>query len=308
MKNIIKAKPNEYHFATWIKKRIKNNLNFLAIAEGQTGAGKSWAMLSLAYNIDPDFEVKQVAFSFREVMAIINADWFKKKKWKIILFDEPQTDISNRTWQSLTNKLMNYLVSTFRHQNIVLLFATPYADFIDSQTKKLIHCVFDVRGHSRKTKKAQVRPKLLQYNSKLKKFYEHSLYVIDRGGYNKLTMMFIDEPPKQLIEPYEEKKTDFTTLLNQDIQKQLDELALKKMPVVEDKEKPDNLHKLDGRDLQWYNHIKSNPYKTQQKYADDLGANQVNISDFYIKCDKKGVNIRKFVGKSPTKPKKRINE
>jgi len=236
MQNIIKGKDGEYNFTTWIKKRIKNNLNFLAIAEGPTGAGKSWAMLSLAYNIDPTFEIRQVAFSFKEVMDIINADWFKQKKLKVILFDEPQTDISNRTWQSLTNKLMNFLMSTFRHINCILLFATPYSDFIDSQTKKLIHCIFDVRGHSRQTKKTQVRPKLLQWNSKLKKFYEHSLYVIKAGGFQKLSMMYIDIPPQHLIKPYEEKKTAFTTALNKSIQQQLDALALKNAPKIEKEE------------------------------------------------------------------------
>jgi len=48
MKNIIKYKEGEKSWILWIKKRIKNNLNFLAIAEGPTGIGKSWALLSIA--------------------------------------------------------------------------------------------------------------------------------------------------------------------------------------------------------------------------------------------------------------------
>ncbi len=191
---------------------------------------------------------------------------------------------------------MNYLVSTFRHQNIVLLFATPYSDFIDSQTKKLIHCVFDVRGHSRKTKKAQIRPKLLQYNSKMKKFYEHSLYVIDKGGYNKLSMMFIDAPPKHLIDPYEEKKTDFTTALNQDIQRQLDELALKNMPVVEVEEQPDNTHLLKAKWQDWFNYIKEHPNLKQQEYHKVLGTEGNGFKTFKQKCKKIGVNIEQYLG------------
>lgn len=272
-------------------------------------SGKSWGMLSLAYNIDPEFSIDQVAFSFREVMTIINSDWFKKKKWKIILFDEPQTDISNRAWQSLTNKLMNYLVSTFRHQNIVLLFATPYSDFIDSQTKKLIHCVFDVRGHSRKTKKAQIRPKLLQYNSKMKKFYEHSLYVIDRGGYNKLTMMFIDEPPKHLIKPYEEKKTAFTDALNKDIQRQLDALAEKNAPkILLDDDEPEPIHTLSAHFQRWYHHIENNPDHTMSCYAQELGIHQGEITRLCKKCDKIGINIRKYIGKKSKSPNQKINK
>jgi len=36
MRNIIKYKKGEHSWITWIKKRIKENLNFLAIAEGPT--------------------------------------------------------------------------------------------------------------------------------------------------------------------------------------------------------------------------------------------------------------------------------
>ena len=228
MRNIIKKKVGESGWVTYIKKRIRHNLNFLAIAEGPTGIGKSWMLIRVAYEIDKDFETRQVAFSFKQVMEIINSDWFKEKKWKIIIFDEAQTDISNRQWQSLTNKLMNFLLSTFRHQNIILLFSSPYSDFVDSQTMKLIHCKFEVRGHSKKRKITLVRPKLLQYNSKLKKFYEHSLYVIDKNRYNKLVFWDVNKPPQHLIEPYEKDKTEFTSRLNKDILQDLQEFADKK--------------------------------------------------------------------------------
>jgi len=182
MKNMIMYKKGESSWVRWIKKRITHNLNFVSLAQGPTGIGKSWAMLKLAYDIDSTFTIDQVAFDFKGVMEIINAEWFKKKKWKIIIFDEAQTSISNRQWQSKANKLMNYLLSTFRHQNIIFLFTSPYSDFLDSQSMKLLHCVFDCKGWNKKTKKSTMRPKLLQYNSKMKKFYEHSLYAIKKTG------------------------------------------------------------------------------------------------------------------------------
>ncbi len=224
MKNIIKFKTGEDSFIRWIKQRIKNNLNFLAIAEGETGIGKSWGLLSIAYQIDKNFEPRQVAFSFKQVMNIINSDWFDKKEWKIIIFDEAQTDISNRSWQSLTNKLMNYLLSTFRHRNIVLLMTSPYSDFLDSQTIKLIHCKFDIKGHSKKTKLTKIRPLLLQYNSQRQKMYYHSLFVIRERKYNKLVNWSVPRPPKHLRDPYEKDKIAFTDRLNKNIMKELEGL------------------------------------------------------------------------------------
>lgn len=224
MKNVIRFKKGENSFIQWIKQRIKNNLNFLAIAEGETGIGKSWALLSIAWQIDNSFEPRQVAFSFREVMSIINSEWFPKKDWKIILFDEAQTSISNRSWQSLTNKLMNYLISTFRHQNIILLMTSPYSDFLDNQTMKLMHCKFDIKGHDRKKKLTKIRPLLLQYNSQRQKTYYHSLFVIRNGKYNKLINWYVPKPPKHLIDPYEKDKIAFTDRLNKEIMAELDSL------------------------------------------------------------------------------------
>ncbi|MCK5293667.1 MAG: hypothetical protein KAJ49_03370 [Arcobacteraceae bacterium] len=298
MKNMVMFKAGEEAWITYIKNRIRSNLNFIAIAEGSTGIGKSWAMLSIAYQIDPDFNIDQVAFSFKEVMQILNANWFKKKKkWKVIFFDEPQTDISNRAWQSLTNRLLNYLVSTFRHQNVILLFASPYSDFIDSQTQKLLHCKFVIKGHSRQTKLTLIRPKLQQYNSKMKKFYEHSLMVSSKKGTFKVTQWSVTRPPKHLIDPYEEKKEEFTAGLNKEILQQLEGLDKKKKGAVEVEEKEDKSHLLKALWQGWYNYIKEHPNKKQKEYAKELGTTQGEVSRFYVKCDKIGVNIRKFVGK-----------
>lgn len=221
-------KEGEQSWIRWIKKRIINNLNFLAIFEGPTGIGKSWSALSIAHDIDKEFNPReQVAFSFKELMRIINkfndkTTELSKKKFKVILFDEAQTNLSNREWQSRVNKLFNYLLSTFRHQNIILLFTSPYSDFIDSASMKLIHCKFEVKGWSAETKKTHIRPKLLQYNSRMKKFYEHSLYVIKDKKVNKLVYWLVDCPPKHLIEPYEQMKSEFTANLNKEITEELE--------------------------------------------------------------------------------------
>ena len=261
-------------------------------------SGKSWAMLRVAYEIDPEFSIDQVAFSFKEVMEILNNPDFKKKKWKVIFFDEPQTEISNRAWQSLTNRLLNYLVSTFRHQNVVLLFATPYSDFIDSQTQKLIHCKFVVKGHSRQTKLTTIRPKLQQWNSKMRKFYEHSLMVSSRMGTFKITNWSVTRPPQHLIDPYEEKKTAFTSGLNKDILQQLDDAEKKNKPAEEIIELPDNTHLLKAKWQDWFNYIKEHPHLTNKEYGKAFGVFDSELNTFYHKCDKIGANIRKYLGKS----------
>jgi hypothetical protein len=298
-------KQGEHSWVRYIKMRIKSNLNFLALAEGSVGAGKSWAMLSVAYLIDQTFDIRQVAFSFKEVMHIINADWFKKKKWKIIVFDEPQISISNRQWQSLTNRLFNFLLSTFRHQNVILLFATPYADFIDVASQKLLHCKFEVKGHSTKTNLTTIRPKLLQYNSRMKKFYEHSLYVTHKGksgASTKLVKWNVPRPPQHLIDPYEEKKSAFTHSLNKDIEGQLDTMETKQKEKdnpqeITIEENGENTQFLNNYEKHWFEYIKAHPNLIQDDYAQALNRTSLTIARFYKKCRRVGVKIDNYIGK-----------
>lgn len=225
MRNLILYKKGEISWIRWIKKRIAHNLNFICLFQGATGIGKTWSAISLAQMIDPDFNIDQIVFDFKELMQVINSDWFKKKKWKILIFDEPQITISNRQWQSTTNKLMNYLLSTFRHQNIILIFCSPYVDFLDSQSMKLLHCIFQCEGVNRKTELSRVRPKIQQYNSYMKKMYQHPLYVIRGKKVIPLRDWYIPKPTPEIIELYEQKKTQFTDNLNQDIKKKIKELS-----------------------------------------------------------------------------------
>ena len=285
MKNLVYYRGYEPAWITYIRARIKANLNFLSITEGPTGVGKSWAMISIAKMLDEDFSIDQVAFTFKEVMEIINADWFKKKKWKVIIFDEAQTDISNRSWQSLTNKLMLYLTSTFRHQNIILFFISPFSDFVDSATMKLIHCKFVVKGHDRNTKITRVRPKLQQYNSKMRKFYEHSLMVVTKKGIVKQTLFEVPKPPKELIVPYEKKKTEFTEKLNREILSMLNKVFAKK-------EMPEERKELTEQQKVILSAMKE--YKVQKKVAEVTGIKPTIVSKQLYYAKKKGYTPENF--------------
>jgi len=118
------------------------------------------------------------------------------------------------------NKMINYLFSTFRHQNIILFINCPYRDFIDSQTLKLVHSIQEMRGIDRKKKVAKVSVKIMQYNDKLKKFYEHSLYFIDSDKKVKqVGLIQIKKPDDASCKIYEDMKTEFTDQLNKDIMK-----------------------------------------------------------------------------------------
>ncbi len=281
-------KKGEDSFIRWIKKRIALNLNFISLFQGATGIGKTWSAISMAQLIDIDFNVNQVVFDFKELMAVINSDWFKQKKWKIIIFDEPQITISNRNWQSINNKLMNYLLSTFRHQNIILVFCSPYVDFLDSQSMKLLHCIFECVGVNKKDELSRVRPKIQQYNSFMKKTYQHPLYVIRGKKTIALRDWFIPKPSLDLIEQYEAKKTAFTSNLNKEIMHKLNELSKDKQQEDEPKEarKP-----LTARQDEVMKVLANNKYEEASKILNlSFGAIHQNKK----LAEKKGYSLEEF--------------
>ena len=212
----------DYSLVRYIHKRIKNNKNFLCTITGPTGSGKSWTALSIAELLDPEFTVDRVIFRGRDLMKLINEG--NLKPGSVIIWDEAGIDLSNRNWQSLTNKMLNALLQTFRHKNFILFFTVPYHDFIDVSSKKLFHADFETQRINKNKGEVVLKPKLLQYNSNLQKWYRKYLKVSQNGAVVKIRRWKVPKPSDELILKYEEKKNEFTIGLNKDIGKQLQKL------------------------------------------------------------------------------------
>ena len=205
----------------YINGRIKKKKNFLGVITGPPGVGKSWTGLSICNQLDPEFNVHKIVTSTRQLLELINSD--EIKAGDAILWDEAGIDISNRNWQSLVNKTLNFLFQTFRHKRFILLMTVPYMDFIDAGTRKLLHTEFEIQKINYKTSKAKVKPQIIQYNSRTKKFYYKYLRVRTKMGICPVKAWNVSKPPEWLIEAYEEIKSDFTSKLNLELQRELEE-------------------------------------------------------------------------------------
>jgi len=223
---------------SWIKyllRRIKQNKNNLIAVIGATGSGKTWSAMSICEMISKKnnvyFGIENIVFNLKDLMHIINSGALKKGS--SIIFDEPQTSISAREWQSKANRIFNYLLSTFRHRNLNLFFCTPYEDLLDKSSRKLFHSKFETVSINTQNKTVKIKPKIIQYNSQRQKFYECYLKIcykpIGMSGYlvKKLKSWSVTKPSIDLIKLYEYKKLKFTNKLNVNIERELKEVEKK---------------------------------------------------------------------------------
>lgn len=206
---------------------LRNNKNFLCALVGQTGVGKSYAGLKICelysemFNIPFDANIHIIS-SLKELLQLITGKDVEKniRFGSIILFDEPQTEANARTWQSEANQALNQLVSTFRNQRLVVLFATPFIEFIDKQSRILFHAEFKIIGYDKKTKITNIKPRFLEWSNLKSEFYRKRL-IIEYATHDKpvleitkLGFWHIDIASDDTIAIYEAKKKKFTDDLN----------------------------------------------------------------------------------------------
>lgn len=233
------GQPQEKHWISYIKQRIKKNKNFLGFISGQTGSGKSWSTLRICEELDNEFNIERVVFSGLELMELINSG--KLRKGSAICFEEVGVEMNSRNWASITNKMLHYLLQTFRHKGFILIMNSPFMDFVDSATRKLFHAEMQTIGIDFEKGEVRLKPQLIQYNSRLQKFYYKRLRVIRPEGVVPVDVWRVNKPSKALIEAYEQKKTDYTTKLNQKIMVELQSL--------DSKERADIKHRSYGKPL-----------------------------------------------------------
>jgi len=210
----------------------KQNKNWLAIICGSTGSGKSYSALTLANQIDPSFTVDRVVLTPESFMKILNSG--KLKKGNAIIFDEAGVGMPSREWYSFSNKMLSYILQTFRHQNLAVIFTTPSFDFIDSQARKLFHTYIETCGIRYKEKLCVTKWMDIQYNAKIGKTYYKFPRTVEGGEITVINRIKFPLPPQDLINAYEVKKKQYTKTLKQELGDTLQKLkdkANKKKPV-----------------------------------------------------------------------------
>lgn len=205
---------------SWIKNRIKENRNANLIFTGQTGSGKSYSAMKLGEMLDPDFDIDKIVFDVKSFLELINQKP-PLPKGSVLIFDDAGVGLSNREWSSLSVKIFGKLTQNFRYRNLITIFTVPAMDFIEKQTRMLIHMYFEM------TQLQGVAKPLIPYhpyrgNDML--FFKYPK--IWAAGYPVvINILHFALPSKTLVETYEEKKHSYMDRTNHEFLEEIEKIG-----------------------------------------------------------------------------------
>jgi len=194
------------------------------IVVGATGSGKSYSALRLAELLDSTFNIDRCSFKAKDFMqqinSLVNSD--KEIKGKVVMWDELGVEHSAREFMTISNRVINYFFQTSRNLNLIVIMTVPLLSFIDSNTRKLAHCIAETQGINQRTKQVTLKIKMLQTNVMTGKEYPKYLRYRKKNKTYVIKKIKVGMPSKEIREPYEVKKLDFNKELNRKIMNKLD--------------------------------------------------------------------------------------
>ena len=204
-----------------INRVVKRNQNFIVFVVGSTGSGKSYLSLALCEEISKilniSFKVENnVCFSNREFMRAIKDE--SNVQGTCYMYDEAGVGISSKEFWSVANRMISYLLQTFRRQNLITIFTVPQFGFIDKNSRLLAHCIIETTGIDYDKKICYFKAKFVNTNAMTNKMYPKHLRVRYKGKTITVNKLGIYPPSKDTIDDYEIKKLNFTTNLNKSIE------------------------------------------------------------------------------------------
>lgn len=193
-------------FISRVRQRLnRDNQNWLCALVGGTGSGKSFSALTLASKIGGKV---WIVFTAEEFLFLLtkNKDL---SKGDVIIFDEAGVGIGSRDWYSDENKAIMDVLQTFRYLNVGVIFTVPVSSFVDSQARKLYHCIIETQCIDRETNLNYVKVFDIDFNNITNKTYNPHPKMVDEDKHYKMTMMRIGLPPDALRLVYERKQKKY---------------------------------------------------------------------------------------------------
>ena len=213
----------------WFLRRLKKNQNAIVVFTGGTGSGKSLSAIRLGELLDPDFNVSRIVFTVKDFLNLVNSNL---KSGSVIIFDDAGLGINAREWRSKHAMVFGMLTQGFRYKQIITIITVPSLGFIEKQSRKLVHLIFestDVQG--------MPKPKLVSENP-FNPDYSLKKYPTIQRGYDDIKICGIKFklPSQDLIKSYENAKAQYMDMRFRGFENQLSGNSITNADREEEKE------------------------------------------------------------------------
>jgi len=189
----------------------RNDDNWMGAVVGETGKGKSFTCLSIAECVDPNFTVDQVAFGLVEFMNLVMDD--SLGRGSVIILEEASVEAAAEDFHEVSNKVLRTVLETWREQNRGALLNLPTFSRLDKGAKIRMTALIQQQAKNEDEGYSVATYKHLQTNSDTGKIYRH--YPEFQGQEHRT--LKIAPPSDDLIEAYEQRKSQYNSELNQEL-------------------------------------------------------------------------------------------
>jgi len=216
----------------FILERLEHEGSVVAIFVGRTGSSKSGSAISLAYAMDPTFNLDRIVFKIEDFFKISTEN--NLPPGSFLVFDDAGVDAGSRRWQDEKNQAFGAILQTFRYKQLPTLITTPRLGFLDKQVRESVELQFvatDTKG--------MFKPFVLYESPKMDGKIWHSYPSV--GGV-EIKLWPFAPPPQGLFEQYKKKKDEaFQRMIREKFMEIQQEESLRKT-ILETKEEAIRRH------------------------------------------------------------------
>ncbi len=212
------------------------------------GVGKSYTGLKIGEQMDKylleDID-KKVVWTPKAFIEAINY-WDNRRQrhtgetlpGQVVILDEAELLINNRTFYSFINRAILYILSTFRYKRGMAMVITPHISFVDVGVRKLMEYVlFNNKVLENSMQTVYTNPRIL-----IKDYYTGNIYYkapriynVATGTIEKLSSVKVGLPSEDLARAYEERARKFKDKLGKDLLKEIEKFEESEFGSEEDK-------------------------------------------------------------------------
>lgn len=206
----------------------EKDLDALIADCGRRGHCKSGSALTFGYEFDLDtnwntrFDETHVFFRASEFVEEVRK---KHPIGTVFIWDETGVENDSRSWYTLKNKMIKYVMETYRDKNYVVIVTAPTLKCIDIATQRLLTGYLEMRGKTMDGNVAKGKFEHVQINPKSGRAYFKQARYWSEGKFYKGEKIFVPKPPKALEDAYKLKKKEYQTNLYQNISNEIDYMA-----------------------------------------------------------------------------------